>query len=144
TAGTDVSVESTDPTLPGHPTTSQDASVLRGTLNFVFQQLLWPNIEIQTGGQFERDWRKLESDETGVQRFTFTRLPPFALLRWRPPVYLGEASWQRFEDSQEGEGLTRKLTRDATGGTLGWYPTGTDFIRLSYVHTDDRDEDRRL
>ena len=143
TVATDVSNEQTDLQQPRNPVSRDEADSLRGTLNAIYQHMLWPNLEFQTGGLFER--AGIDSDPEGLRRdhFTFTRIRPFALLRLRNPLWLIEANWQRFEDRAEGRDIDSRLVRDAYGGTASWYPNTTDFVRLAFTRFDDREEIRR-
>ncbi len=129
------------PLLPGEPEVENRTSVRRGTITFVYQQPLWPNLAFETGGLFER----LLADQRGdgvSSDTTVTRLRPFANLRWRTPLYLGELSWARNGTRAGGGGPDVEITRETYGANLGWYPTTTDFLRIAYTHNTDRDQPR--
>lgn len=125
---------------PGFPDLDTQTDSLRGRLNLNYSQQLWPNIQFLAGGLFEQLRGRYEV--FGIETDSdYTRLLPYALLRWQTPTNDAQLGWQRNEFRSSG---ANRLVRDTYGLTLGWTPEATSYVRLSYYHSDDRDDSRTL
>lgn len=128
-------------TVPGEPEARTNSDVLVERLNFTYSQPLWPYLQLQTGGFFERS--ASDGDVSGVPfESTVTRLRPFGRVLLSSPTFRAELGFDRNETRNRTDAFSSTLVRDTWRSSFGWYPNASAYLQALLSRRDDHDAQR--
>ena len=122
-------------------TTKTDATTYNPRFTLSINTNIFPKLNLNAGGVFEKNMSIFKSDVAETTRTTLTRVRPYFFLTLNDPLYTAGIGYSRREETTKTSGTPGVTTvNENYTANLSWRPEGFPSIDSQFIRTNTFDE----